>query len=77
MDFGNNQGRFTSPTVTVHSISEEGNVYSVLQRHSDDMKEMRLEMRRMSEEHRRQSSTIAALGIGHLPVPNTLTCICP
>lgn len=41
----------------VHSISEGRGMYSALQRLTDDMKEMRLEMKRMSKENKHQRST--------------------
>lgn len=60
MDYANTQARYTPPgggaTALVHSISEGGDVYKTLQRLTEDMKEMRLEMRRMTEENKRQRS---------------------
>lgn len=60
MDYGSTQARHTSlgggATAMVHSISEGGSMYSVLQRLTEDMKEMRLEMKRMSEENKCQRS---------------------
>lgn len=60
MDYGGTQARHTSSgggaIAMVHSISEGGSMNSVLQRLTEDMKEMRLEMKRMAEENKRQRS---------------------
>lgn len=64
MDYGGTQAWHTSlgggATAMVHSISEGGSMYSVLQRLTEDMKEMRLKMKRMSEENKHQRSHVVA-----------------
>ncbi len=56
MDYVNTQARHTSPgggaTAMVHSISDGGGLYRAIQRLTEDMKEMRLEMKRMTEENK-------------------------
>lgn len=57
MDYGNAQIRQT-PTgsggaAMVHSISEGGGLYSAMDRLTEDMRGMRVEMRRMAEENNR------------------------
>lgn len=57
MDCINAQVRYTLPsggaTSTVHSISDGGSVYRALDKLTDDMREMRMEMRKMAEENKR------------------------
>lgn len=57
LDYVNIQPRHASPdgsaTAMVHSILDEGGAYKAIERLTEDMREMRLEMRRMTEENKR------------------------
>lgn len=57
LDYVKFQAHHASPggsaTAMVHSISEGGGAYKAIEKLSEDMREMRLEMRRMTEENKR------------------------